>query len=176
MSDEALQALSRTIEKYRKNRTMVPKTDLLGKYIVPYTKLRDQLREDIKVYLASTVWPDIYVFENDFDNFVKSFEKIIKDLDAEHRLSEAAYERYDITEIQSIACELREAILRLYKAYVDKYTCLYAKDECWDVEKPCDPLIYNDIRNQFWDKRMGWRDPLPGEAGPAIKIYVRRQT
>ena len=48
---EALKKLTITLEKYRKNKTMVSPADLAGKYKAPFEKLKKQLNDEVAEYM-----------------------------------------------------------------------------------------------------------------------------
>lgn len=172
---EALQTLRLTLEKYKKNLTLVPKSDLEGRYKAPFEKLKEQIKSELQEYLRQSVFYDIQIAADDAEAEAQKINEMYKDMNLAKRIGTAAYKNCDIDEIIGIACELREAVLRLYGKYLDKHTCLYAQAACFDAEAPQTPLIYNDVLNKFWDtQRCEWREARQEERKPAALIYIGR--
>lgn len=158
---EALDKLVATLEKYKKNSTLVSPEDLAGKYKVPYEKLRKELHDDLLFYLQTVAFEQIVVLAEDAQWFVAKFNHLYRSLRISERIYKAAYKNYDLEAVKVVACELREAVLRLYREYMVKHTCLYAKASCFDAEKPQQPLVYNDVLNKVYE--AGWRNLRPDE-------------
>lgn len=172
---EALKNLSLTLDRYKKNKTLVPKSELEGRYKVSFEKLKEQLRTDLQTYIADTVFFDIKADKKDADVLAQEINGIYDRMCIGSRIGKAAYTDFDIESIKRIARELREAVLRAYDNYLGKHTCIYAKAACLDAGTHEQPLIYNDIMDKFWNEQTKeWQTPEPGEKdGAVLQIYLR---
>lgn len=148
---EALKALELTLSKYRKNKTMVPKSELETRYKTPFDNLKMQLKSDLQKYIAATVFDGIKVLPEYIDDLETKLDLLYDELHIATQLGTAAFIHMEINEIKDIACTLKMAIKRLYDDYVYKHICLCATAACFAQEAPEAPRIYNPIANKFWN-------------------------
>lgn len=151
--------LAITLEKYRKNKTLVPAADLAGKYKVPFEKLKAQLKEELETYLACYSLQGLMVIQ-DKEGYLKEFKenvnRILSDPDIGKRAGKAAFKEFDIQQIKQIAEELRERIYNeAWVPYFQKHTGLYVTTECFNLINPLSPRIYNYLVDKFWNEETG---------------------
>lgn len=172
-SAEALKTLSLTLEKYRKNKTLIPKADLEGKYKVPFGKLTDQLESDLQEFFRLHCLAGKKVLESDKSVLLSEIETIFREDHIGARIGKAAFEHFSIEEIKSIADELRSRIEAAYMEYVSKHTCLYITTDCVAAEGAERPGIYNQVLGQFYNLTTGqWDNPAPGEQKDAVFVFL----
>ena len=137
---EIEKSLAETLEKYRKNKTLVPAADLAGRYKVPFEKLKAQLKDELQTYLTLYALHGL-VGRKDDEGHLKEFEdtvnRIFSESDIGKRAGRAAFNEFDLQQIKQIAEELR---IRIYNEawvpYFHKHTGLYVTAECFNLI-PC---------------------------------------
>lgn len=77
-ADEALKKAALTLEKYRKNKTLVAPEDLKGKYKVPFQKLKHQLAEELGEYLRQYCLAG-FIIQKETDPVVGKIQKSFDD-------------------------------------------------------------------------------------------------
>lgn len=172
-ADEALKIAALTLEKYRKNKTMVSPEDLQGKYKIPFQKLKEQLKGEIEDYLKAFCLSDIRIKESDCQDIVAAIDKSFVDNQIGKKVGRAVFKEFDIEAVKQIAKEHRERILKIYEPYFQSHVCLYTYGQCYAEENTAYPLIYNDLVDKFWDEESGsWidREKPPGDA---ILIFLK---
>lgn len=172
-ADEALKKAERSLERYRKNKTMVHPEELEGKYKKPFEKLKKQLKEELEEYLRFFVLDGLQI-RNDEEGrqVIAEINLAFKEMKIGKRVRRAAFKDFDLGKIMMIAQEYRQIVELIYKAYFDRHTCLYVPACSWDPDNPKPPLIYNDIVDKFWDDETNkWldRERPPGDA---ILIFI----
>ena len=175
-SSDALQRLAGTLEKYKKNKTLVSPEDLKGKYKVPFEKLKAQLRDELTAYLIAYSLEGLVLVQDDqgrLEAFAASVNRIYSESGMAKRIGRAAFGEFDIEKVKALAEELR---IRIYKEawvpYFQRHTCLYTTEACLAEDNPQTPRIYNSLVDKFWDKEnSGWiRDEAARK--PAILMYI----
>lgn len=177
-TSDAFAKFATTLEKYRKNKTLVPPEDLAGKYKVPFEKLKTQLKAEMETYLKEYSLDGLHVKKDNegyFEAFVKAVNRIFSDIDMRRQIGKAAYEEYNLNKVKQLAEQLRSRVYtEAYAPYLQNYTCLYATEACFNEDNPQSPRIYNSLVDKFWDERTGkWISDK--EAGaPVAMIYYQR--
>ena len=153
-SAELLKKVEITLEKYKKNKTLVSPEDLAGKYKVPFEKLKEQLKKELQEFLKTYSLERLELREGDkLNEFVSAAERIFKTTDLGKQAGRAVFQEFDIEKVKQCAEELR---IRIYNEawlpYFQKFTCLYATPECFVPENPQTPRIYNSLVDKFWNE------------------------
>lgn len=175
-AEKALEKAAATLEKYRKNKTLVPPEELAGKYKKPFEKLKQQLKEELEEYLRLFILDGLTILDNDEGRWVVSeIEQSWKDADEGRQVGVAAFREFDLEKIKRIAEEHRQRVMGIYKAYFDRHTCLYAASPSWDPDNPQPPLIYNDIVDKFYDEAAGGWISKEKPPGAAILIFIKSE-
>lgn len=172
-ADETLKIAALTLEKYRKNKTLVAPEDLKGKYKVPFQKLKHQLAEELEEYLRQYCFAGLPVKKD--DPVVEKIQKSFDDNQIGKRVGQAAFRRFDLEEIKKIAAEWRREVVEIWTEYFNEHVCLYTWGQCYAEESTAIPLIYNDLVDKFWDEATGeWidREKPPGDA---ILIFIKKE-
>lgn len=174
--DEALKNLCATLGKYRRNVAQVPMDELEGKYKVPFDKLKVQLRHDLRTYIFAKATDGIRVHTAEECEELTGKIKLMYESGIRLRSEKIAFDiNHELSDIDIIACELREGVLSLYQIYLDKHTCLCVEAACFDPVNPQTPKIYNDVLNKFWsDELNDWREPTQGETDNTVLIYIQK--
>lgn len=148
---EALSALSLTLAKYDKNKTLVPKSELEGKYKKAYEKLKNQLEDDIRRYMTAVVFDGIKLATSDYGMFINKFNSLYEQKGYSRRIGTAAFKDLNLQAIQNIVSELRSDVCGLFNQYMDKHICLCITDANMAPESTEKPIIFNDITNAYWN-------------------------
>ena len=125
--DELRTTLVNHLETLRRNLQVVSMEVLKTKYKKPF----DALRQDI--CKAATAYTRFLVFDG----------MRIK------QISDAAFQRQDIDEIESLALALRKEIEAALQPFYMGHMCLYVTPECFD-DPPKTPEVYNDATACVW--------------------------
>lgn len=123
-TEEKLEKLKNTIEKYRKNKTQIPPEELAGKYKVPFERLEWQLKLDLASYLKAYSLACLGFFgwsENERDDFAKEFCRIYHAGNFGLRVGQAALEKFDIDQVQALADELRGLVVDAWAEYAEQH-------------------------------------------------------
>ena len=176
---EALKKLTATLEKYRKNKTMVKPEDLAGKYKAPFEKLKAQLKDELSEYL--TIYsleglPLIQDNEGRYEEFEAAADQILKSPELGRQAGKAVFQEYDLDKVKKYAEDLRTRIYNeAWLPYFERHTCLYTTKECFAAENPQSPRIYNSLVDKFYQEETGeWKaDPAAGK--PVVLIYIQRK-
>lgn len=153
---KALEKATVTLEKYRKNKTLVPPEELAGKYKKSFEKLKQQLKEELEEYLRLFVLDGLRVRNDDEgQQVIAEINQAFKEAQIGRQVGRAAFREFDLEKIKRIAEEHRRKVEGIYKAYFDRHTCLYAAGPSWDPDNPQPPLIYNDIVDKFYNEAAG---------------------
>lgn len=153
---EILKKAAVTLEKYKKNKTLVSPQDLAGKYKQPFEKLKRQLAEELSEYLKAHSLEGLVVIRDNqgYDEFVDTVNRIFSETDTGKQVGRAAFKEYDLEKVKHLAEDLR---IRVYSEawvpYFQKHICLYLTEECLAEENPQSPRIYNSLVDMFWDAR-----------------------
>lgn len=171
---KALEKATVTLEKYRKNKTLVPPEELAGKYKKSFEKLKQQLKEELEEYLRLFVLDGLRVRNDDEgQQVIAEINQAFKEAQIGRQVGRAAFREFDLEKIKRIAEEHRRKVEGIYKAYFDRHTCLYAAGPSWDPDNPQPPLIYNDIVDKFYDEAAGGWISKEKPPGAAILIFVK---
>lgn len=171
--DEALKTLGLTLEKYRKNKTMVSPADLEGKYKVSFQKLKQQLKAELEAYLKAFCLEDIVIRADDGEEIIKAINKAFKDNEIGRRVGRAAFKNFDLIEVVEIAKEHKDRLWQIYAPYFHKHDCLYVARGCFQEDNPQTPLIYNDLVDKFYNEdKQEWIE-MEKPPGDAILIFLK---
>jgi hypothetical protein len=172
---EALKTLEITLEKYKKNKTLVSPEDLKGKYRAPFRKLKLQLSEALIAFIKEFSFGDLVIRRDDkekFDALIRKVEEIYKGGKYNARFQRAAFQEYDLQKIIRIAEELRIRIFQeAWIPYFQEYICLFVTKDCVG-DHPRTPRIYNSLVDKFFDQEKGeWIENEKSEK-PALLIFL----
>ena len=84
-----------------------------------------------------------------FDEAVPYIDAAVKQTKRLKQISDAAFQRQDIDEIESLALALRKEIEAALQPFYMGHMCLYVTPECFD-DPPKTPEIYNDATACVW--------------------------
>lgn len=172
-AEKSLEKAAVTLEKYRKNKTLVPPEELAGRYKKPFEKLKQQLKEELEEYLRLFILDGLQFRDDDEGRqLVDEINRAFREGQIGKRVGRAAFREFDLEKIKRIAEEHRRKVGGIYKAYFDRHTCLYAAGPSWDPDNPQPPLIYNDIVDKFYDEAAGGWISKEKPPGAAILIFI----
>lgn len=176
-STDLLKKAAKTLEKYKKNKTLVSPEDLAGKYKVPFGNLKKQLARELSEYLKTYSLEQLELREDKsvaFQEFIAAVEKIFSDSNIGRQVGKAAFKEFDIEKVKQCAEALKIRIHNeAWIPYLHKFTCLYATAECFAPENPQTPRIYNSLVDKFWDEDI--KEWISDEAAkvPVTLIYFQ---
>lgn len=173
-SSEILKNTAVTLEKYKKNKTLVSPEDLSGKYKVLFEKLKQKLADELSEYLKAYSLERLVLIQ---DDYIKEFAETVNRIfqgGIGKRVSRAAFKEFDLEQIKQIAEELRSRIYEeAYVPYFQKHICLYTSDECFSDENPQPPRIYNSLVDKFWNEEIGEWTTNDADKKPALLIFIQ---
>ena len=173
---KALEKAGETLEKYQKNKTLVPPEQLAGKYKKAFGKLEQQLKEELEEYLRLYILDGLQVRDDEEgQQVIAEINQAFKEAQIGRQVGRAAFKEFDLEKIKWIAQEYRQKVDGIYKAYFDRHTCLYAAGPSWDPDNPQLPLIYNDIADKFYDGAAGGWISKGKPPGTAMLIFVKSE-
>ena len=171
---KAFEIAAATLEKYRKNKTLVPPEELEGKYKKSFEKLKQQLKVELEEYLRLFILDGLQIRNDDEgQQVIAEINQAFKDVQIGRQVGRAAFREFDLEKIRRIAQEQRQRVMRIYQKYFDRHTCLYAAEPSWDPDNPQPPFIYNDIVDKFYDETASVWISKEKPPGAAIMIFVR---
>ena len=176
-SAELLEKTALLLEKYKKNKTLVSPADLAGKYKAPFEQLKAQLKEALVEYLKAYSLEQLALTTDNksyLEQFAETVNRIFQDTNMGKKIGKAAFQEFDLEHIKHLAEELR---IRIYNEawvpYFQKHMCLYAQQECFTVDNPQTPRIYNSLVDKFYNEETGeWTSDEVAKQ-PAILIYIQ---
>lgn len=174
---EILEKAAVTLEKYKKNRTLVSPEDLAGKYKAPFEKLKRQLADELEAYLKTYSLEQLVLVKDNMgylEKFSETVKRIYSDTGMAKRVGMAAFKDFDLEQVKLLAEELR---VRIYEEawvpYFNKHICLFTSEDCWNDDNPQQPRIYNSLVDKFWNEENGeWIKDETAKV-PAVLIYMR---
>ena len=175
--NEFLQKVETSLEKYRKNKTLVSSEDLAGKYKIPYEKLREQLREELADYVRACALNDLVLVRDEhFKAFSEAVSRIWKEGNFGKRIGEAAFKNMDLEKIKLVADDFRSKVKQgAWIPYFNKHTCLRATAECFDENSSIVPKIYNTLVDEYWNENTGEWGKVACAFEPALLIYIQEK-
>lgn len=174
--EEILKQATVTLEKYRKNKTLVPPEDLAGKYKVPFQNLKRKLADEISCFIKAYILEGLQFSDDNtcFEGFARDVDRIFKDSGIGKRAGMAVFKDFDMAQVERIAEELR---VRVYEEawvpYFQKHVCLYADARCFLEDNPQTPRIYNSLVDMFWDEQAGQWVKDETACKPAVLVFIQ---
>lgn len=137
------------LDTLRRNLEVVSMEDLKTKYKKPYEKLRDNICQAATEYSRHVTLHGLLIKKVYFDEAQTYLREAIKQTTCLKKISEAAFQRQDIDEIERLAYVLRDEIqLALHHFYLN-HMCLFISPECRDDPSRI-PEIYNNASGCIW--------------------------
>lgn len=176
-SSELLKRATATLERYKKNKTLVSPADLAGKYRVSFQKLKAQLASELSDYLKAYSLERLQLADDGyFEEFANAVNRIFKDTDMGCRVGKAAFKECDMEQIKQLAEELRISVYReAWVPYFQKHICLYGSADCFFGKNPHIPRYYNHLVDKFFDETTGRWITDEASKQPAILICIREE-
>lgn len=173
---EILEKVAISLEKYKKNKTLVSPEDLAGKYKAPFQKLKAQLASELSEYLKAYSLDGLKVVQdNNLEGFTEVVNRIYIDTGMGKRVGKAAFKDFDLEQVKQLAEELRSNVYeQAWVPYFQRYTCLYLTEECLADKNPQAPRIYNSLVDKFFNVSTGeWITETTREQ--ATLMYISRR-
>lgn len=169
--DELRTTLVNHLETLRRNLQVVSMEVLKTKYKKPFDVLRQDICKAATAYTRFLVFDGMRIKHKYFDEAVPYIDAAVKQTKRLKQISDAAFQRQDIDEIESLALALRKEIEAALQPFYMGHMCLYVTPECFD-DPPKTPEIYNDATACVWRMVHGnsWRIPAKVPALCPIQI------
>ena len=144
---------------------------LKTKYKKPFDALRQDICKAATAYTRFLVFDGMRIKHKYFDEAVPYIDTAVKQTKRLKQISDAAFQRQDIDEIESLALALRKEIEAALQPFYMGHMCLYVTPECFD-DPPKTPEVYNDATACVWRMVHGsfWRIPAKVPALCSIQI------
>ena len=173
-SAEILEKVAVLLEKYKKNKTLVPPEELAGKYKVPFEKLKRQLADELSDYLKAYSLQWLTLAEDNegyFTDFIEMVNQLFIESGMGKRVGRAAFKEIDLEHIKQLAEEVRIMVYeKAWMPYFHKHTVLYIPAETFEDGNPQAPRIYNTLVDKFWDDEGGGWIEDKAAVKPALLI------
>ena len=173
---QILEKLEVTLDKYKKNKTLVSPADLAGKYKQPFEKLKAQLKEELEIlFMACVIEPLPVVSDSNgwLKEYTATVNKILSEGNAGKLIGHAAFQEYDLEKVKLILEKLQIQVYNeAWLPYFQKHICLYLTEGCLAEDNPQTPRIYNSLVDKFWDEGTGEWIKDNAAKGDAILIYM----
>ena len=147
--DELRTTLVNHLETLRRNLQVVSMEVLKTKYKKPFDALRQDICKAATAYTRFLVFDDMRIKHKYFDEAVPYIDAAVKQTKRLKQISDAAFQRQDIDEIESLALALRKEIEAALQPFYMGHMCLYVTPECFD-DPPKTPEVYNDATACVW--------------------------
>ncbi|RFZ77589.1 decarboxylase [Lacrimispora amygdalina] len=137
------------LDTLRRNLEVVSIEVLKTKYQKPYETLAKDICAAASAYTQYLALTGIRLKAKYFDEAKPYIDGIIQNTTVLKTISEAAFKRQDIEEIERLALSLRQDILNALHPFYLRHLCLYVTAECIDTVGMM-PEIYNDANGCIW--------------------------
>ena len=121
-TEESLEKLRKTLDRYRKNKTLVAPEDLKGRYRIPFQNLQQQLKMELKEYVIGYCYGGLKFFQSDGQHLLQQIRDEIKRSGIEKEISVAAFREYDLQRIQQITEKHKQQVRKIWMAYFQNHT------------------------------------------------------
>lgn len=149
MERDELTTLVNHLETLRRNLQVVSMEVLKTKYKKPFDVLRQDICKAATAYTHFLVFDGMRIKHKYFDEAVPYIDTAVKQTKRLKQISDAAFHRQDIDEIESLALALRKEIEAALQPFYMRHMCLYVTPECFD-DPPKTPEVYNDATACVW--------------------------
>lgn len=150
MEREKLRAILVThLDTLRRNLEVVSIEVLKTKYEKPYKALAKDICSAATEYTRELSLSGIRLKTIYFNAAKTYIDSAIKKTTKLKEISQAAFKRQDIEEIEKLALELRQEILDALHPFFLKHLCLYLSSDCFDIPGKM-PDLYNDVTGCIW--------------------------
>lgn len=137
--DELRTTLVNHLETLRRNLQVVSMEVLKTKYKKPFDALRQDICKAATAYTRFLVFDGMRIKHKYFDEAVPYIDAAVKQTKRLKQISDAAFQRQDIDEIESLALALRKEIDAALQPFYMGHMCLYVT-----------PEVYNDATACVW--------------------------
>ena len=136
--DELRTTLVNHLETLRRNLQVVSMEVLKTKYKKPFDALRQDICKAATAYTRFLVFDGMRIKHKYFDEAVPYIDTAVKQTKRLKQISDAAFQRQDIDEIESLALALRKEIEAALQPFYMGHMCLYVTE------------VYNDATACVW--------------------------
>lgn len=141
---ELRQTLVSYLDTLQRNLAVVSLEILKTKYKKPFNDLCQKIRLSASAYVKQVALKDIRIHSKYLAETVPLIESAIRQSGILPMVTAAAFRRQDITEIDTLASELKIYILEALEPFFARHMGLYVSKECLaDPERQ--PELYNDV-------------------------------
>lgn len=147
--EELRAALTAHLDTLRRNLEVVSMEVLKTKYEKPYKALAQDICAAATAYTRQLALSEIRLKAVYFEAAKPYIDTAIQNTTMLKAISEAAFKRQDIEEIERLALALRQEILDALHPFYLRHLCLYLTPECFEAPGRM-PELYNDANGCLW--------------------------
>lgn len=171
MEREKMRALLVThLDTLRRNLEVVPIEVLKTKYEKPYKALAKDICTAASEYTRELALSGLRLKTSYFNDAKTYIDTAIQNTTKLKEISQAAFKRQDIEEIEKLALELRQEILDALHPFFLQHLCLYLAADCFEIPGKM-PELYNDVNGCIW-KDGAW---LPFDDTSSGMLFFMRE-
>lgn len=159
------------LDTLRRNLEVVSIEVLKTKYQKPYEALAKDICAAATAYTQYLTLTDIRLKAKYFDEAKPYIDAAVQNTTILKAISEAAFKRQDIDEIERLALSLRQEILDALHPFYLRHLCLYLTTECFENPGRM-PELYNDANGCIW--RDGTWQPFD-DTSDGILLYAQEK-
>lgn len=141
---ELYDILAALLDKLKRNRELVPLSELKTKYRKPYAALCEEIRSATVDYIHKIAWQGIRIRKEYFEDAKPIIESAIQRSGLLRQISIAAFHQQDMKKIEQLALVLNTQIKGALEPFYNQYLGLYLTEDCF-ADPPRKPDIYNDV-------------------------------
>lgn len=147
--DELRTTLMNHLDTLQRNLQVVTMEVLKTKYKKPFDALRKDICKAATDYTRFLIFDGMRIKTKYFDEVSPYINAAVEQTKKLKQISEAAFQRQSIEEIEALALALRSEIESALQPFYMKHMCLYVTPECFD-NPPKTPEVYNEATAQIW--------------------------
>lgn len=137
------------LDTLRRNLEVVSMEELKTKYKKPFEELRDNICRAATDYTRQVALHDIRIRTKYMDEAQNYLNASVQNSGCLKKISQAAFQRQDIQEIEALALSLRSEILQALHYFYLNHMCLFISPECKATPGQA-PEIYNEAASCIW--------------------------
>lgn len=170
--DNLRATLATHLDTLRRNLEVVSIEELKTKYQKPYEALANDIRAAATAYTRYLALTDIRLKAKYLEEATPYINAAIQNTTALKAISQAAFKRQDIAEIEQLALSLRQEILDALHPFYLRHLCLYLTPECFEQPGRM-PELYNDATGSIW--REGAWQPFD-DTSAGLLLFAQEKT
>lgn len=143
-TDDLRNTLMTHLNTLSRNLAVVSREELKTRYRKPYYALLHDISAAASAYVKEIALADLRIRKEYLQEAVPVINNAIQASGLLKQISESAYRRQDIQEIEQLALTLKKQIEDALIPFYEKHMGLYLSDKCFSAT-PQAPLLYNHV-------------------------------